>query len=182
MQNYCLFLLLLSDSESSTKISCFCLAVEQLSTLCNDATWCRKVTCLARALVAFASAIPTLPKYCDIPESGRQSLFHFIFIPLAVRKLCVIPLISKRQEKGNDWVTLTRPYTYFVSFVWRAASIFKMKNTGGHLTHRQANQRRWFQNFEGDILKWFVFLIRRQSRPNLSLRQILYDMTSGNQY
>ncbi|XP_074614489.1 huntingtin-like isoform X2 [Acropora palmata] len=72
------------DSESSTKISCFCLAVEQLSTLCNDATWCRKVTCLARALVAFASAIPTLPKYCDIPESGRQSLFHFIFIPLAV--------------------------------------------------------------------------------------------------
>ncbi|XP_068709184.1 huntingtin-like [Montipora foliosa] len=72
------------DSDTSSKISCFCLAVEPLSTLCNDDAWCKKITCLARALVALASAIPRLPKYCAIPESSQQALFQFIFIPLAV--------------------------------------------------------------------------------------------------
>ena len=73
--------------------------MEPLSTLCNDDAWCKKITCLARALVALASAIPRLPKYCDIPESSQQALFQFIFIPLAVRNICISLLIYTEKLK-----------------------------------------------------------------------------------
>ena len=35
--------------------------------------------------MAFASAIPTLPKHCKIPEPGQETLFQFVFVALAVR-------------------------------------------------------------------------------------------------
>ena len=73
--------------------------MEPLSTLCNDDAWCKKITCLARALVALASAIPRLPKYCAIPESSQQALFQFIFIPLAVRNICISLLIYTEKIK-----------------------------------------------------------------------------------
>ena len=78
-------LALIPDSENSSRIQCFNLAPDRLSALCNDADWCKKVTCLARALVALASSIPTLPKHCKIPESGQEALLQFVFVPLAVR-------------------------------------------------------------------------------------------------
>ena len=37
--------------------------------------------------MALASAIPTLPKHCKIPDSGQQALLQFVFVPLAVRIL-----------------------------------------------------------------------------------------------
>lgn len=77
--------IIIPDSENSSRIQCFNLAPDRLSALCNDADWCKKVTCLARALVALASAIPTLPKHCKIPESGQEALLQFVFVPLAVR-------------------------------------------------------------------------------------------------
>lgn len=76
---------LIPDSENSSKIQCFHLASDRLTSLCNDADWCNKVTCLAKALVALSSAIPSLPKHCKIPESGQEAVFHFVFVPLAVR-------------------------------------------------------------------------------------------------
>ncbi|KAJ7336620.1 hypothetical protein OS493_011839 [Desmophyllum pertusum] len=72
------------DSENSSKIQCFHLASDRLTSLCNDADWCKKVTCLAKALVALSSAIPSLPKHCKIPESGQEAVFHFVFVPLAM--------------------------------------------------------------------------------------------------
>lgn len=73
-----------TDNENSTKLQCFHMTPDRLSALCNDADWCRKVTSLARALVVLAGAIPTLPKHCKIPESGQETLFQFVFVPLAV--------------------------------------------------------------------------------------------------
>ena len=35
--------------------------------------------------MALASAIPTLPIQCKIPESGIEALLQFVFVPLAVR-------------------------------------------------------------------------------------------------
>lgn len=75
---------LIPDSENSSRIQCFYIS-DRLSALCNDTDWCKKVTCLARALVAFASAIPTLPKHCKIPEARQEALLQFVFVPLAVR-------------------------------------------------------------------------------------------------
>lgn len=72
------------DNENSTKLQCFHMTPDRLSALCNDADWCRKVTSLARALVVLAGAIPTLPKHCKIPESGQETLFQFVFVPLAI--------------------------------------------------------------------------------------------------
>ena len=96
---------LIPDSENSSRIQCFYLAPDRLAALCNDAEWCNKVTCLARALVALACAIPTLPKHCKIPESGQEALLQFVFVPLAVRAYlhvifvrkvrCVNPLCEK---------------------------------------------------------------------------------------
>jgi len=51
--------------------------------------------------VALASGILILPEHCAIPESGKEVLFQFIFIPLAVRKTDVFikVMIVKRVFK-----------------------------------------------------------------------------------
>lgn len=91
-----------TDNENSTKLQCFQLASDRLSALCNDADWCKKVTSLARALVALAGAIPTLPKHCKIPESGQEALFQFVFVPLAVSDNVnkIIGFMFRRGKRG----------------------------------------------------------------------------------
>lgn len=91
-----------TDYENSTKLQCFQLASDRLSALCNDVDWCKKVTSLARALVALAGAIPTLPKHCKIPESGQEALFQFVFVPLAVSDNVnkIIGFMFRRGKRG----------------------------------------------------------------------------------
>ena len=92
---------LIPDNETSSRIQCFYLAPDRLTALCNDAEWCNRVTCLAKALVALSSAIPTLPKHCKIPESGQEALLQFVFVPLAVRTYLHIVYFVLKARRVN---------------------------------------------------------------------------------
>ena len=136
----CTFVLI-PDNETSSRIQCFYLAPDRLTALCNDAEWCNRVTCLARALVALSSAIPTLPKHCKIPESGQEALLQFVFVPLAVRTYLHIVFFVRKVRRVNHpcekiwrlhFTTIPcEPNTghkvqYFVLIIWLAPRAGKM--------------------------------------------------------